>query len=230
MEKNKTGKYLKYAIGEIVLVVIGILIALSINNWNEDRKLRNQEFNILTEIKSNLETTLKNFENDTLYNLNTIQELYKIKRYIVNDLAYNNELDYAFGIFQNWSSPYPILNAYKTLQTKGLDIISNEKLRSDIVTLYDNEYDLLKIDYDKSEWLISQTLVLPFSGKHIRKFKENSKRYAKPNDFKSLKKNDEFMNILEIIISTRESGLRNYKARMEIIKTLISKIDAEINF
>ena len=38
MEKNKTGKYLKYAIGEIVLVVIGILIALSINNWNEKQK------------------------------------------------------------------------------------------------------------------------------------------------------------------------------------------------
>ncbi len=38
MDKNKTGKYLKYAIGEIILVVIGILIALSINNWNENRK------------------------------------------------------------------------------------------------------------------------------------------------------------------------------------------------
>ena len=38
MGKNKTGKYLKYAIGEIILVVIGILIALSINNWNENRK------------------------------------------------------------------------------------------------------------------------------------------------------------------------------------------------
>ncbi|NNL79184.1 MAG: hypothetical protein HKO67_01725, partial [Flavobacteriaceae bacterium] len=38
MEAGKTSKYLKYAIGEIVLVVIGILIALQINNWNEDRK------------------------------------------------------------------------------------------------------------------------------------------------------------------------------------------------
>jgi len=38
METGKTSKYLKYAIGEIVLVVIGILIALSINNWNESRK------------------------------------------------------------------------------------------------------------------------------------------------------------------------------------------------
>jgi hypothetical protein len=38
METGKTGKYLKYAIGEIILVVIGILIALQINNWNEQRK------------------------------------------------------------------------------------------------------------------------------------------------------------------------------------------------
>ena len=38
MEQNKTSKYFKYAIGEVVLVVIGILIALQINNWNENRK------------------------------------------------------------------------------------------------------------------------------------------------------------------------------------------------
>ena len=38
LRDNKTGDYLKYAVGEIVLVVIGILIALSINNWNESRK------------------------------------------------------------------------------------------------------------------------------------------------------------------------------------------------
>ena len=50
MDKNKTGKYLKYAIGEIVLVVIGILIALSINNWNEGRKKGIQGKEYVTEI------------------------------------------------------------------------------------------------------------------------------------------------------------------------------------
>ena len=42
MEKNKTGKYLKYAIGEIILVVIGILIALYINNWNNNQNNLNK--------------------------------------------------------------------------------------------------------------------------------------------------------------------------------------------
>ena len=53
MSENKTGKYLKYAIGEIVLVVFGILIALSINNWNEGRNNKEFETKLLQEIYAN---------------------------------------------------------------------------------------------------------------------------------------------------------------------------------
>ncbi|MBK8515376.1 MAG: hypothetical protein IPL55_03525 [Saprospiraceae bacterium] len=54
LNDGKTTKYLKYAIGEIVLVVIGILIALQINNWNENRKTRLDEIKLLTNIKKAL--------------------------------------------------------------------------------------------------------------------------------------------------------------------------------
>jgi hypothetical protein len=50
--QNQNGKYFKYAIGEIVLVVIGILIALQINNWNQNRNNRNEEKTILTALKN----------------------------------------------------------------------------------------------------------------------------------------------------------------------------------
>lgn len=70
------GKYLRYAIGEIILVVIGILIALQVNNLNEERKLRIQEKNVLlslhNEISSNLislETSLN--EKKTILQVNT---------------------------------------------------------------------------------------------------------------------------------------------------------------
>ena len=66
MDKNKTGRYLKYAIGEIVLVVIGILIALAINNWNnkiqQKDKLTDNFKSILEEIsfvRSNTENSIK---------------------------------------------------------------------------------------------------------------------------------------------------------------------------
>ena len=50
--ENKTGKYFKYAIGEIILVVIGILIALQINNWNQNRKINFQETVYLQDLKN----------------------------------------------------------------------------------------------------------------------------------------------------------------------------------
>ena len=56
MEKNKTGKYLKYAIGEILLVVIGILIALQINNWNEIQVNQNKLADYLRGMKDDLVT------------------------------------------------------------------------------------------------------------------------------------------------------------------------------
>ncbi len=57
--ENKTGKYMKYAIGEIILVVIGILIALQINNWNEHRKLSNEIQNIFTAFENELEKNIE---------------------------------------------------------------------------------------------------------------------------------------------------------------------------
>jgi hypothetical protein len=64
MEQNKTGKYLKYAIGEIVLVMVGILLALQVNNWNEMRKERAKEYGYLGRLQEDLSSDLQQ------YNLN----------------------------------------------------------------------------------------------------------------------------------------------------------------
>lgn len=66
LRENKTGKYFKYAIGEIILVVIGILIALQINNWNENRNEK-KSLKILTEnLHNEFATNLKELETDLI--------------------------------------------------------------------------------------------------------------------------------------------------------------------
>ena len=90
LEKNKTGKYLKYAIGEIILVVIGILIALSINNWNEQRKSNIREQTVLENFIQNLNADLisYNLNRQELIELNTLYKtLYEIGFKNRNDLT-----------------------------------------------------------------------------------------------------------------------------------------------
>ncbi|WP_156112516.1 DUF6090 family protein [Lacinutrix jangbogonensis] len=71
--ENKTGKYFKYAIGEIVLVVIGILIALQINNWNTERQNENIRTSFLKKLDAELDYNTNRL--DTLYSkLNDIKE------------------------------------------------------------------------------------------------------------------------------------------------------------
>ena len=68
MEKNKTGKYLKYAIGEIVLVVIGILIALSINSWNQNRLDQLDKTEILSKLHIEFQVNKKILQDYKLTN------------------------------------------------------------------------------------------------------------------------------------------------------------------
>ncbi|NNL82590.1 MAG: hypothetical protein HKP28_04315 [Winogradskyella sp.] len=75
LSKGKTGKYLKYAVGEILLVVIGILIALQVNNWNENRKYKNIEKDLLNTITENLKLDSLSFSKN-LRRLRTIDSLH----------------------------------------------------------------------------------------------------------------------------------------------------------
>ncbi|HSM64529.1 MAG TPA: DUF6090 family protein, partial [Gillisia sp.] len=82
IDKNKTAKYLKYAIGEIVLVVIGILIALSINNWNENRKERIEERALLTQLQSEFESNYQQLSEKITIRNNMISASLKLLEYI----------------------------------------------------------------------------------------------------------------------------------------------------
>lgn len=74
--ENKFSKYLGYAIGEIVLVVIGILIALSINNWNEQRKANDKERATLMNLLQDLKADSLSFRNNrqTLKDINSLHK------------------------------------------------------------------------------------------------------------------------------------------------------------
>ena len=141
VSEGKTGKYLKYAIGEIVLVVIGILIALQINNWNEQRKNHSFEKKILSEINNAITQDLIHFEwmitrMEKVDSASKVMAQHIINKSIFVDSMYLQKRNRYYGLtmattFQYNSGPY------ETIKSSGLDKISNDSLRTKITNLYD---------------------------------------------------------------------------------------------
>ncbi len=81
---NKFSKYLLYAVGEILLVVIGILIALQVDNWNDERANRDKEIAVLAEIQRNLDTNVKQFSEEAKLQESIIESIDLIMEQIKN--------------------------------------------------------------------------------------------------------------------------------------------------
>lgn len=138
MPENKFGKYLMYAIGEIVLVAIGILLALSVNNWNEDQKRQNQRISLLENLKMDARATK---ENITL--LIDIRKDILVRRRKYLDYASKKDLKISvdsLSHYANWEGDksvekWPILTTYEAALSSGeIELIQNR----DLLQLYNN--------------------------------------------------------------------------------------------
>jgi len=87
LSEGKTRKYFKYAVGEIVLVVIGILIALQINNWNENRKISNSEKNYLNVLRVEFEKNQNKLKSAISINQTNLKNAKELSSFIGKDTA-----------------------------------------------------------------------------------------------------------------------------------------------
>jgi len=158
ISEGKTANYFKYAIGEIVLVMIGILLALQVNNWNEDSKNSKKERSYLINLQQDILTDsvklselLQNFEV-------AVKSKRRFEKIIegqntTNDsliIYINNQIDYIKDFVPNTSTFDELKNS------NGLNLISNPQLKRQIVTLYNSYENLilkLKLGTEKSQTL-----------------------------------------------------------------------------
>ena len=144
MSENKSGKYLKYAIGEIILVVLGILIALQINNWNQNRKDQILESEYLNRLRVDIE-----FDQGWIdyYFINRYERkvagLIKGKAYfqgelvIKDTLQFLNDIGYG-GVFGHASWGLNKNSYNELISTGNLIKIENDSLRTEIINYYEN--------------------------------------------------------------------------------------------
>ncbi len=161
-DDNKPMKYLRYAIGEIVLVVIGILIALQINNWNEEQKIRVEERDLLLELSRELELNLKElnkFNNSADQTVKDLELYWSYFKKENNELNKDSVVDFVFSIAETkpYSSEFNTLNS--VVSTSRINLINNEELRFYLNRLI-SATKLLQ-DFDDERISLRNTQVIP---------------------------------------------------------------------
>jgi hypothetical protein len=137
MEQNKTSKYLKYAIGEIALVVIGILLALQINNWNQSRNRTELGTLLLKQLREEMLQIYGDIYTDFNFLRLGNRSHFKILDYIEQDIIYNDSMSFDFFFITGDEYIYPNDAVYSRIKEQGLDIIKNDSIRSLIQNIYD---------------------------------------------------------------------------------------------
>jgi hypothetical protein len=216
LDSGSTGKYLLYAVGEIALVVIGILIALQINNWNEWRKDRIKEKEVLNQIIETLEINeqilsgyIKAMDLSNQSNKIIIDAIDK-------DIDYSDTLDRHFLIsFQQWTEGFVSHAGYERLKNIGMELIRSEPLRNEIVSLFENTYATMKERIEA--WQID-----PFIFKYMdENFIWLESGRASPKDFDSVMNDHYYYSILHRLVRTHQYMSRiqldNYEETQRIV-------------
>ncbi|MDY2587569.1 DUF6090 family protein [Winogradskyella aquimaris] len=157
LSENKFSKYLIYAIGEIILVVIGILIAISINNWNQLKANQNLEIKILNELSQNLKVDLEEIK----FDISLMDSTRSSYNQIIKDLKLVTFPTEKFYNNLSWLKVVPHFDpnksGYEFLKTKGVDVIKNDSLRTTISNHYELNYPYYnKYEKERVEFKIHQ--------------------------------------------------------------------------
>ncbi|MBT8393464.1 MAG: hypothetical protein KJN66_01305 [Bacteroidia bacterium] len=226
MSENKTSKYLKYAIGEIVLVVIGILIALQINNWNNNRIERRMEKEILKEILVNLETDLQNINETIERNKIWIEHNYLVVEHLENKTPLTDSLKYHYSSLYGYHRFQPIKVAYENLKSEGISIIRNGTLRKNISELYEYQYFFMVEDIRTEIGRIQPI----HKNQIITKLKtEQSYVSAQPVNLVALQNDIPFHETLKDVIVYRWWTIGRIKKGREKVIEVISAIENELD-
>ncbi|MHA7130696.1 DUF6090 family protein [Algoriphagus namhaensis] len=225
LQQNRVTRYLVYATGEIFLVVIGILIALSINNWNESNQLEREELQLLEEMAVELEEQQKDLIFNIGYHETAKNSAELLLSLLQNQGGYHDSLKqhflnvYQFTVLNNRQ------NAFAALKSKGITLIQNDSLRFIISGYYEERIPLQLLAQE-----VSMKQNVEQSHLHLELFKGFSwKDPFEPWDFEELKNNRAYLSWLSYVIGNRSFEISSFNLTLERNQQLIAAIREELS-
>lgn len=141
LTENRVSRYLLYAVGEIVLVMIGILLALQVNTWNEARRSKILEIELYREIQEDLSASTEDLENGYEQVLQSLEASERLLEHLKHKKPLNDSVVY----YLEWTAQddqfFPKTAGFEALKSVGLRSLTNDTLREQITSLYELAFE-----------------------------------------------------------------------------------------
>lgn len=226
MSENKTGKYIKYAIGEIILVMIGILLALQVNNWNENRKEAIAIKNVLIEIREDLINDKTELESKIQLRTEDFEAQNKLVELLEKKSEFNENIQSYLGHIILFRPVYSASKGYELLKEMNLGNLNDKELRVMLTRYY--ERNIPEVHQENTDDRFEfETFWLPYVRKHFIEWEFGN--YAIPEDYTQIVNDRILLTTLKINSNNIESTLEAYKGALNTGKSLVELINKRIN-
>lgn len=216
--------YLGYAFGEVVLIVVGILIALQINDWAESRKDRLFEQETLAQIRENLQADHATLDEILANRLDAVQSIDNVLA-IEDPTDPDDDLKYWLADIMQFDRFNSITNAYEVLKSRGLDIVRNDELRLVLGVYYDSwARQILAENQDIESGFVDHWIPTIISDFETFDWDE----MAKPYDESALLTNNLFRNTLRLQQDNHAGAAEHLEKMIRVNQRLQKLIDAEL--
>lgn len=213
----------RYAIGEVILIFVGITIAISFNNWNENQKQQKIEIKSLEEINNAIHQDLLDIE-ENIFGFSHRVKLYKqLINHIENDLPLNDSLQKNLPYLQGVTTFLANTGPYETLKSRGLDTIENDSIRLKISLYYDFEYEKIQTN-EKRHYEHHMNYLKPMMMKHF----DLSDYRLIPINYEQLINDFDFKQSIYWALRTDAYMLDLYQALKKKGNLLIESLNKEI--
>lgn len=230
-------EWYKYII-EIIVVMLGILIAFNLEQWRDTRNNKKREIEILKEFKGALAADLMEMQNNIRMHEYSILSSRMILQVIQDNLPYHDSLDACFAHTHAFTTFSGRVGPIEQLKNTNLAIVSNDRLRLEIISMYDEAYPRIRLvelaikrDYEQ----LRDFDRLYFDAYDVDRVSTNKNipppfwGIMRPLRFTELKTNPEYAALLRARISNQMGLLRgHYKPTEKALSNLIDQIDQEI--
>ncbi|PIV93528.1 MAG: hypothetical protein COW44_09030 [Flavobacteriaceae bacterium CG17_big_fil_post_rev_8_21_14_2_50_33_15] len=229
LDEGNLKRYLIYATGEILLVMIGILLALQINNWNEWRKDRVKEKVILNDLAKNIEFNIQTFEDDikSLQHWNYSSSI--VISALKNKHVYSDSMRKHLHLARVTKQDLFLSSiGYQAYKDKGLDIITNKSLSKEIINLYE-----VTVPKNLSTNKLVNESYPEFDNHVVQNFEfiqaNSNEGDLTPHDYKSLFSDHFYISWIKAYGQGRLYLIKTDKALIEECKRVLKLINTELN-